>query len=99
MRGPTARRWRTLAMSPSRTVIVPSCNFLDPATSAISVLYRWVTSLIETTGFAAPGGDSASATDAIDVLRGHGDSEPTAGPAVTRFCRRAGQTAESFTFT
>src|SRR5262245_19794113 len=37
MRGPTARQWRASAMSPSRTVMSPSCIFFDPATSAISV--------------------------------------------------------------
>ena len=37
MRGPTARRWRTSAISPSRTVMPPSCSFFDPATRAMSV--------------------------------------------------------------
>ena len=34
MRGQTASRWRALAMSPPRTVTVPSCTAREPAASA-----------------------------------------------------------------
>ncbi|CAM4054856.1 hypothetical protein COEX109129_06085 [Corallococcus exiguus] len=37
MRGPTSRRCRASAMSPSRTITRPCCIFLAPATRAISV--------------------------------------------------------------
>jgi hypothetical protein len=54
-----------------------------------------------TGGRAAPAADGKDAGGSMDGLPDHSDSDADAvlGPAVTRFCRREGQTAESLILT